>query len=189
MQSSSSRAAPWGHSGERRHRPKSVKPARPRVTLTCVDTGDDVSLLGTGAIRDPRLLSLLQPEDQIRLGDWVSCPGKNRQQLQGPACRPRPHPHSTATTGSSLRPFQDQPSHLPAPAGRSHTPFSLEPCPDPQLPCPAPSTHCHLQGARPSPPSPDSSPLEASGECTAQRPEQHCSSPEHVHLGHGAAGP
>lgn len=83
-----------------------------RLRLTCVDASDDVSLLRTGTIWDPRLLSLLQPKDQIRLGDWVSW-GRTRG-----SCRPRLPPHSPAPSqsspGSSLlfSSFQDQASPL-----------------------------------------------------------------------------
>lgn len=50
----------------------------PRDSLTRVDTSDNVSFLGMGAVWDPRLFSLFEVEDQIRLGNWVSYPGEGK---------------------------------------------------------------------------------------------------------------
>lgn len=116
-----------------------------RLRLTCVDASDDVSLLRTGTIWDPRLLSLLQPKDQIRLGDWVSW-GRTRG-----SCRPRLPPHSPAPSqsspGSSLL-F----SVLPGPGvptlprcGKPHIPFSPGAALALTALLPGPSPHLHLR--------------------------------------------
>lgn len=81
-----------GHGTELRSRPKSGKalrscvsrnPTRFHLLLTCVDASDNVSFIRTGAIWDPGLLPLLQPEDQIRLGDWVAWPGEKQPAAAG----------------------------------------------------------------------------------------------------------
>lgn len=139
-----------------------------RLRLTCVDASDDVSLLRTGAIWDPRLLSLLQPEDQIRLGDWVSW-----WRTSG-SCRPRPptaQPRLLPVLARGLSPL----SILPGPGSTPlwkipHSLLSGSLALMPTALLPSPSPHLHLRGACPSL-SPDSSLLQASGEHMAQRPE------------------
>ena len=149
------------------------KPARLCVTLTCVDASDDVSLLGTRAVRDPRLLSLLQPEDQIRLGDWVSWPKENRGQLQG--CTRTP-------TRTGLPPpllshsFQNLPPHLPA-----GTPTPPTPLPSPLHTPPSTGGPTPLLCLRTPHPL---RPLRG-----AQRPALGQPLPRTWNLGHGAAGP
>lgn len=181
-----------GHGTGLRSRPKSGKalrscvsrnPTRFHLPLTCVDASDNVSFLRTGAIWDPGFLPLLQPEDQIRLGDWVSWPGGKQPAAAGLRWAGAPlAPHGATPavpTGSSLSlpsspSFLDQPSRLPASPLGNPTFTSLDFCPGTRS---GPAEPLHML---PSPPAPDSSPWRPLGS-RRQRPEPDGRLPQHIH--------
>lgn len=86
-------------------------PAKAHVSLTRVDTSDDVSLLRMGAIFDPRFFSLFKVEDQIRLRDWVSCPGEGQMAAAGVAVPVGSKPSLSTLKSSALWTSSTSASH------------------------------------------------------------------------------
>ena len=130
-------------------------PGRCCLTLTCVDTGDDVSFLRPGAVWNPRLLPLFQPGDQVWLGDGVPCHGENQRAVW---LRPQA-PASSSVTLSSPPPLPGPALPPPCITLENSTLPSLEPCPESPS---SPAKPIHPPSAGHPPLSP--SPLEASGD-------------------------
>lgn len=108
-------------------------PAPCTAPRTCVDTCDDVALLGMGTVRHPRRLPLLQSEDQVGLRNGVPCPGESGGCRASKGHDPEPPTPTTA-------PFP--PSRAsPCPA---QWPRSLPDCTPPHShPCPAGTVGAH----------------------------------------------
>lgn len=81
--------------------------------LTCIDTSDNVSLLRTGAVWDPRFLSLFQPGDQIRLGDGVSWHGEKQRAAVAVPAGPALTPEALSSTPQFLSSSFPEPALLP----------------------------------------------------------------------------